>query len=125
MKLHLAGHDQNHAIRSCVRNNDSFCLVVGEAEYSQSLILTPEAVELWAITRVTELAREDFERLSQLSTEVLILGTGPDITFPEPSITRPLMAQGIGLEVMDTAAACRTYNILLADGRNPAAALIV
>ena len=69
--------------------------------------------------------REDFERLSELATDVLILGTGTAISFPDPAITRPLMTRGIGLEVMDTAAACRTYNILVADGRNPAAALIV
>ena len=125
MKLQLAGHDQNHAIRSCVRTNDSFCLVVGEAEYTQSLIITSEIIELWPISQVSELDRKDFERLSQLSTDVLILGTGPTISFPEPTVTQPLMARGIGLEVMDTAAACRTYNILLADGRNPAAAIIV
>jgi len=55
----------------------------------------------------------------------VLLGTGTTLRFPPPRLTRPLVEAGVGLEVMDTAAACRTYNILQGEGRNVVAALIV
>ena len=124
MKLQLAAGDPNHAIRRCARENHAFSLVIGETTYVQSLILTPEAVELWPVAEVAQLTRNEFERLASLPVKVLLLGTGSRLCFPDPAITQPLMARGLGLEVMDTAAACRTYNVLLADGRQPGAALI-
>ena len=54
----------------------------------------------------------------------MILGTGPRLRFPAPALSKSLIARRIGLEVMDTAAACRTYNVLLAEGRSVVAALL-
>ena len=56
--------------------------------------------------------------------EVILLGTGSRLHFPHPSLTHPLQLAGIGLEAMDTVAACRTYNILMAEGRQVLAALL-
>ena len=67
----------------------------------------------------------DFERLRDLRSEVVLLGTGNRQRFPHPRLTRPLSDARIGLEVMDTQAACRTYNILVAESRKVAAALFV
>jgi len=63
--------------------------------------------------------------MAELEKELIILGTGPGIVFPPQHLLQPLVAGQIGLEVMDTRAACRTYNILIADGRSVAAALIL
>ena len=60
-----------------------------------------------------------------LGPEILVLGTGERQVFPEPQVIVALAARGIGLEVMDNGAACRTYNILLAEGRKVALALIM
>ena len=61
----------------------------------------------------------------ELAPEIVLLGTGAQFRFPEPALLAPLYKAGIGVEVMDTPAACRTYNILLGEGRNVVAALLV
>ncbi|MDP2247911.1 MAG: Mth938-like domain-containing protein, partial [Nitrosomonadales bacterium] len=67
---------------------------------------------------------EHFEKIAELKPEVVLLGTGNKHRFIHPRLTAPLTALGISVECMDTAAACRTYNILMAEGRHVAAALI-
>jgi len=71
------------------------------------------------------LEEADFERLLSHKPEVVLFGTGPAIRFPHPRLTRALTDARIGLEVMDTPAACRTFNILAAEGRSVIAALLV
>lgn len=65
------------------------------------------------------------EPLLRWEPDVCILGTGARQVFPPPQLIAALAARGVGLEVMDTAAACRTYNVLVTDGRNVAAALVI
>ncbi len=99
---------------------------IGATEYRENLVVTPEAVATgWATGGFDALAESDFAPLAQGKPDVVILGTGSSIRFPHPRLSRALVDAGIGLEVMDTAAACRTYNILAAEGRRVAAALIV
>ncbi len=63
--------------------------------------------------------------LAELKPEVVLLGTGTRLRFPHPRLTRALTDAGIGVEVMDTPAACRTFNILAAEGRKVLAAVIL
>ena len=80
----------------------------------------------WAASgRFEDLAAADFEQLAQLQPEVVIFGSGPRIRFPRAAWLRPLVERRIGLETMDTAAACRTYNILAQEGRDVAVALLL
>ena len=79
----------------------------------------------WDCSRFEDLGPAQFEQLAALKVEVLIFGSGSRIRFPRPAWLAPLVAQRIGLETMDTAAACRTYNILAQEGRRVAAALLV
>jgi uncharacterized protein len=79
----------------------------------------------WPCRRFEDLGAEHFAALAELETEVIIFGSGSRIRFPQPAWLRPLMARRIGLETMDTAAACRTYNILAQEGRQCAAALLL
>ncbi|WJW74414.1 Mth938-like domain-containing protein [Thiohalobacter sp. IOR34] len=99
---------------------------VGEQELTRSLVLSPERLQAdWPPQDFDALRSEHLASLVAWQPEVLLLGTGPRLRFPEPALLRPLIEQGIGLEVMDTAAACRTYNILLAEGRRVVAALFM
>jgi uncharacterized protein len=101
-------------------------IIIEETSYRKSLILLPDRViEDWSPSSFSELGVDDFHQLVELGPEIVLLGTGREQCFPHPSLSQPLMQQRIGLEVMDTAAACRTYNILMAEGRQVAAALFM
>ena len=79
----------------------------------------------WECGSFADLGPAHFERLATLEAELVIFGSGPRLRFPPPAWLQPLMARRIGLETMDTATACRTYNILASEGRNVLAALIL
>jgi uncharacterized protein len=79
----------------------------------------------WEAISFEQLNEAAFSGLAQLPLEILILGTGARLRFPRPALTRAIHAAGIGLEVMDTHAACRTYNILLSEDRRVGAALLI
>ena len=98
---------------------------VNKVRHTSAVLLTPERLEAWAIASFEALADADFERLRDLHPEVALLGTGSRQRFPHPRLSRALGEARIGLEVMNTAAACRTYNILMAEGRKVAAALML
>lgn len=99
---------------------------VSGRNYNDSLIVTPEQIiPHWQPAPISELALHDIEQVISLGLQVLLLGTGRTLLFPPPLLMAGLAAKGIGLEVMDTAAACRTYNILAAEGRRVGAALII
>ena len=99
---------------------------IGTTEYRENLVLTADAVTTgFAPAGFEGLAEADFAPLAEARPDVVLLGTGGALRFPHPRLTRALVAAQIGLEVMDTAAACRTYNILAAEGRRVAAALLI
>ena len=100
---------------------------VRNLEYTSSIIVTPEQVISWPITNLNALNNDSFPDLFELDyqPELVILGTGDTLIFPQPEQTSVLIKKAIGLEVMDTAAACRTYNILADDGRKVVAYLII
>ena len=79
----------------------------------------------WQASRFEDLGADHFAQLAQLECEVVIFGSGSRIRFPQAGWLKPLMARRIGLETMDTAAACRTYNVLAQEGRNVAVALLL
>jgi uncharacterized protein len=98
---------------------------IGTQEYRASLVLTPETIVTgWAPGGFDNLTETDFAGLLVHAPEIVLLGTGPAIRFPHPRQTRALAEAHVGIEVMDTAAACRTFNILAAEGRKVVAALL-
>jgi len=98
---------------------------VGDTDFTCSLILSASGViDDWRPQHAHELQQDDFEPVLKLGPEILLLGTGSTLAFPSPAITGQLLQSGIGVEVMDTAAACRTYNILLSEQRHVVAALL-
>jgi len=100
-------------------------VLVNGARHEASVIVTPERVLPWSATAFDALAESDFEPLLALGLEILLIGTGPRQRFPHPRLTRALAEKRVGIEVMDTQAACRTYNILIAEGRRVAAAILL
>ena len=122
MKLHLAKIDGQNAFTGY---GDGYVLVNGSRHERSLIVLAGRLVENWGVARIEELAEADVGVLAGLGVEILLLGTGQSLRFPPPRLLQPLAAAGTGVEVMDTPAACRTYNILLAEGRNVAAALIL
>jgi len=90
-----------------------------------SLIVLPDQLLDWPPASFAELAAAHLQSLLALRPEIVLLGTGEQQRFPRPELTRPLLEAGIGVEVMTVAAACRTYNILVAEERRVAAALLL
>lgn len=101
-------------------------VAVDREKFEHSLLVGAKGLrQAWDCARFEDLTPKHFEALSQLDAEVIILGSGQRNRFPPAAWLRPLMARRIGLESMDTQAACRTYNILASEGRNVVAALLL
>lgn len=101
-------------------------ITINGVVYSRSLIvMAGKIIDDWEPRSLEALRPDHFAVLADLELEIVVLGTGATLRFPAPAITAPLIESSIGLEVMDTAAACRTYDILLAENRRVAAALLM
>ena len=98
---------------------------VNRVRHAHSVVVGAEQLVDWPATSAQSLNADHIGALVALSPEIVLLGTGATFAFPEPALLAPLYKAGVGVEVMDTPAACRTFNILLAEGRNVIAALIV
>ena len=99
-------------------------VMVNGARKDSSVVVLPDRIEQWQAKQFSSLTAEDFVFLKTLGAEIVLLGTGPRQRFPHPRLTAALAQAGVGLEVMDLQAACRTYNILVAEERKVAAALL-
>ena len=99
---------------------------VGADEYRRNVVLLPDRiVEDWAPSGLDALTADDFAVLLAHQPEIVLLGTGATQRFLHPRVLAPLIDARVGVETMDTRAACRTFNILVAEGRRVAAALVV
>ena len=98
---------------------------VNNVRYENCVVVTPQAVSAWAVDGFESLVAADFSFIAELKPEIVILGTGAKQRFPGPELGRALAASGAGVEVMDTRAACRTYNILASEGRKVVAAIVL
>ena len=120
MKLHAT---RPSGVNTITGYGEGYVMVNGERRVS-SLVVLPDRIEPWEAKTFDQLSAEDFTFLKSLQAEIVLLGTGARQRFPHPRLTAALAQAGIGLEVMDLQAACRTYNILVAEERKVAAALL-
>jgi uncharacterized protein len=121
MKLHLQG-----GITQRVTGTGPGWVRVNDVEHRQNLVLTPDTVHPGvAPGGFADLGAKDLAALLVHAPEIVLLGTGATQRFPRPESTRALTDAQVGVEVMDTPAACRTYNILVAEGRRVVALLLV
>lgn len=121
MKLHL----DNNAAQNTITGYGSGWLAVNGARHSGPIIVAPDMpVTAWPVGEFDALAPEDFTSLAESAPEIVLIGTGEKQRFVNPRLTRELAEARIGVESMDTRAACRTYNILIGEGRRVIAALL-
>ena len=122
MKLHLTQAAGNQLITGYT----SEWIAVNYQRFEHSLIVLPEEVRNdWRVKDFDALTAEDFSLLLSLKPEVVLLGTGSKHRFIRPRLIAALTEQNIAVECMTTDAACRTYNILMSEGRKVAAAIIL
>ena len=100
-------------------------VAINNVRYEKCVVVTPQEVTEWAVTGFETLTGADFSFIAALKPEIVIFGTGAMQRFPQRELARALAAAGTGVEVMDSRAACRTYNILAAESRKVVAAILV
>lgn len=122
MKLHSTNTQQYQTVTAYDDDGVEFNLI----RYEHSLIVLPEVTPfVWPVQSFDSLTAEHFDEIDTQQPDVVILGTGKRQRFIHPRLIAKLTAQHKGVECMDNQAACRTYNILMAEGRKVALALIL
>ncbi len=122
MKIHLDTGDNRYRIQAYTPGE----VVIADVGYRRSLVLLPDQVlPDWEPADFSALTEPLLAELARLAPEVVLLGTGSRLRFPPLRWLAALQANGIGTECMDTGAACRTYNLLMGEGRRVAAALLL
>ena len=122
MKLHSSVTAGLLAITSY----DAVSIAVNGRRLTKSFLLTPQRlIEDWPPASCDQLTVTDLLAIAELDSPIVLFGTGKRQRFPAPALLRPLLDRRVGVEIMDSQAACRTYNILMAEGRDVAAALII
>jgi uncharacterized protein len=101
-------------------------ITINERDYCASLVVTPDRIiPDWGPVSIDQLGEAQVEALLADQPQVIIIGTGARQQLPEPPTYAALMSHGVGIEIMNTGAACRTYNILVGEGRRVAAGLML
>ncbi|MBL8473102.1 MAG: Mth938-like domain-containing protein [Rhodocyclaceae bacterium] len=122
MKLHLDKRDDTLAVTA----HGPGYLEINRQRYAHGIVLLPNRIAgQFGNQGFEALSSADFAALCELGADVVLIGTGSRQRFPAPALLRPLVEAHVGFEVMDTAAACRTYNILMGEGRAVVAALML
>lgn len=118
--------EDHNSARYKITGYDTDSIGINGKNIESSLILSPmELVLDWEPKKYGHLQTKHLEALYQLNAEVILLGTGQKQIFPDKSILKVLAQNRIGFEIMDTQAACRTFNILMAEGRTVVAGLFI
>ncbi len=122
MKLHL-----NSATGlNTISGHGAGFVQVNQQRVTTPLILLPDRlIAPWKITDIDTLSMVDFTLLIEMKPELVVFGSGSVFRFPDARILAAFSQARIGFDVMDTPAACRTYNVLMGEGRNVAAALVI
>ena len=119
-------HDTQNQPYQTVTGYELGSVEINAINYTDSLLVLPELAPVaWPVPAFPALNEQHFEQIAALQPDVVILGTGNRQRFVHPKLTTCLTSQRIGVESMDSQAACRTYNILMAEGRKVALALIL
>ncbi len=123
MKLHSS--DSSNVLNTVTAYGDGY-IEINKVRYEHSVLVMPEGtVVRWDVARFEDLTPDHFDSLLEMGSEVVVFGTVNRLRFPHPRLAAPLTEKRIGVEAMDLQAACRTYNILMMEGRKVAAALLI
>lgn len=122
MKLHVTPTQQYQTVTGYEQD----WIEINAVRFDHSLIVLPEIAPMrWPVTAFENLRADDFEAVEAQTPDLLILGTGSRQRFVAPRLVAGLISRRIGVECMDNQAACRTYNILMTEGRKVALAVIL
>lgn len=122
MRLQL---ERSEGLNTFTAYGEGYVSVNGVRHHGNLAVLPDRLLPDWTQATFETLRVADFELLASLDAEIVLLGTGRQLRFPSPELLRPLLQAQKGLEVMDVPAACRTYNILMAEGRKVAVGLLL
>ncbi|HRD93637.1 MAG TPA: Mth938-like domain-containing protein [Accumulibacter sp.] len=122
MKLQL---EKSDGLNTFTAYGDGYVSVNGIRHSCNLAVLPERLIPDWTLATFETLSVGDFELLASLDAEIVLLGTGTLLRFPSPDLLRPLVRAQKGLEVMDLPAACRTYNVLMGEGRKVAVGLLL
>lgn len=122
MKLHADPHSPLNTVTACGEDR----IAINGQTYRRSLLLLPDRIDAgWGPDGMTDLNTAQIEIIARTPGDVILLGTGRRQRFPPPARLRAIYESGRSVDVMDTPAACRTYNLLMLEGRLVVAALII
>ena len=122
MELQLEKNPSGHRIGSFTDDT----LVIGGLRYTASLIVTlDQVVRDWPPQHPDQLSIDDFAMILTFKPELILIGTGNTLRFPNSGILKDVIRAGVGIDFMDTRAVCRTYNVLAAEGRHVVAGIII
>lgn len=122
MKFAQDSQQEGHFITSYSTSSVS----INGKEFSQSLIITATKLdENWGVNAIELLQLSHIEKILSFNPELVIIGTGEKLIFPAVESYANIINHGVGIDFMDTGAACRTYNILMSEGRDVVAGLIL
>jgi len=112
--------------RNLIQRYDAASVQINEVVYTTSLLVTPDDLQSdWSVTSIDDLAESHVDAIASLAPDLVIVGTGTTLRFPRPLIHAGFAGRGIGVEFMDNAAACRTYNVVATERRRVVCALIM
>ncbi len=118
--------EDHNSSRYKISGYDNNSIGINGMPHRYALVLSPmEIITDWTPNIYADLKAEHLDPFYQLKAEIILLGTGQKQIFPQPEILRRFAQEQIGFEIMDTQAACRTFNILMAEGRNVVAGLFI
>lgn len=122
MELNLDTGEGRYQIRAYTKD----FVQINEQKIHHSLIVMPDRlIDPWPPHSITDLTAEDLQIIINLQPSIVLLGSGRNLAFPHPQLFNVFYQKNIGIEVMNNGAACRTYTVLMSEGRNVAAALLL
>ena len=122
MELNLDTNEGHYQIRAYTKD----FIQINEQKIRHSLIVMPDKlIDPWSPHSIADLTAEDLQKIIDLQPSIVLLGSGEKLAFPPPQLLNTFYQQKIGIEVMNNGAACRTYTVLMSEGRKVAAALLI
>ncbi|WP_339049718.1 Mth938-like domain-containing protein [Rickettsiella endosymbiont of Xylota segnis] len=122
MELNLDTGEGHYQIRAYAKD----FIQVNDKKIRHSLIIMPnQLVDPWPPHSIADLTTDNLQTIIDLHPSIVLLGSGENLAFPDPAVLNVFYQQKIGIEVMNNGAACRTYTVLMSEGRKVAAALLI
>lgn len=124
--MHLKLQSDPHSGANTITGYGDGYVEINQTPYKHSVLLSSDGATLeWSAKSFSDLEASHFSQMVNLKPELILIGTGRRQQFPQPELLKNLISAKIGFEIMDSQAACRTYNILVGEGRKVLLALIV